>query len=166
MKKDGLSVIFENLNAEIQQTDKVNKKRAKGQNIKGEPDEQFKKEVFVKQSASFKSAVGKGEDACQKLHQKPVSLNEDRLRVNFKRIDAKINTPNLKEFALSDKNSRFYKVPICQLNQTGCTLATRKAAKLENKQDFNSSMQVEEDYLVKRNIDSKGSPLKKKKNFD
>jgi hypothetical protein len=57
--------------------------------------------------------VGKGEDACQKLHQKPVSLNEDRLRVNFKRIDAKINTPNLKEFPLSEKNSRFFRVPAC-----------------------------------------------------
>lgn len=41
MKKDGLTVIFENLNAEIQLQDKANKKRKKGLNLDGEVDEVY-----------------------------------------------------------------------------------------------------------------------------
>jgi hypothetical protein len=89
--------------------------------------------VFVKQTANFKNAVQKSQDACYLLYKRPVSLNEGSLRVGYERIDAKINTPALKEFEKTDKNSRFYKVPTCQLNQTGCTLATRRAARKDNK---------------------------------
>lgn len=94
----------------------------------------------MKQTANFKNAVHKSQDACYLLHKRPVSLNEGSLRVNFKRIDAKIWTPALKEFDKNGPNARFYKVPTCQLNQTGCCLASRKAAKKDNKQEFNSSL--------------------------
>lgn len=83
----------------------------------------------MKQHANFKNAVQKNQDHCYLLNKRPVSDNEGNLRVNYKRIDAKTKTPALNEFDKSHKNSRFFKVPACQLNNTGCSLSTRKAAK-------------------------------------
>lgn len=82
-------------------------------NLAGDEDPKYKQEVFMRQTANFKNAVQKSQDACYLLYKRPVSLNEGNLRVNYKRVDAKINTPALKEFDKAQPNNRFYKVPTC-----------------------------------------------------
>lgn len=84
---------------------------------------------IYKQNWSFKSNIQKGGDACYKIIDRPVSLNEGNYRVNFEPVDANVAVPTLVPGPKHEPRSRMYRVAPCVLNKTECTYASRKKAK-------------------------------------
>ena len=89
---------------------------------------------------TFKSGVPKGQNACYLLNKRPVSLNEGNYRVSFDPVDVKVPVPALHDHPKQAARTRLFHVPPCSLNKTECTVASRKKAKMENAQVFNSSI--------------------------
>jgi hypothetical protein len=69
------------------------------------------------------------EDPCYKIVDRPVSLNEGNYRVNFDIIDPKKKMAYFPKKATTHPKKRFFKVSPCLMNETVCSLKTRKAAK-------------------------------------
>lgn len=113
---------------------------AKKNRIKGEMDPEVEKEMYYEQTYKFKSTVAKFDDPCYKIIDRPVSLNEGNYKPNFEPVDAKIKTPALKEFEKAKPNKRFYNVSPCVLKNTHCSLKSRQEAKVQNPQEFKSSI--------------------------
>lgn len=91
-------------------------------------------------SSNFKSGVNKFEDACYKIVNRPVSLNEGNYRVNFDIVDAKKKVADFSRKPISEVNKKFFKVSPCLMNDTVCSLKSRKAAKADNPLEFNSAL--------------------------
>ena len=79
---------------------------------------------------TFKSGVAKFENACYKIINPPVSLNEGNYRINYEPVDAKAKVPDLKERERATGNYNFYNVPPCVINTVECTYKSRKQAKI------------------------------------
>lgn len=136
---------------------------AKKNRINGEMDTKREKEIYYEQTYKFKSTVAKFQDPCYKIIDRPVSLNEGNYKPSFERVDAKIRTPALKEFEKTKPNKRFYNVSPCVLKKHSCSLKSRQEAKVQNPQEFKSSIQLEAAYFEKRNHSNALKPNKKNK---
>ena len=129
----------------------------------GDGDPAREKEIYYQQTHKFKSTVAKFQDPCYKIIDRPVSLNEGNYKPSYERVDAKIRTPALKEYPKTKPNKRFYNVSPCVLKNTHCTLKSRQEAKVQNPQEFKSSIQLEAAYFEKRNHSNALKPNKKNK---
>ena len=120
-QKETLHTIFENLQAELDHKEKQGARRR----IVNEVDCDRERDLWKLQDPNFKSGVQKFEDACYKIIDKPVSLNEGNYRINFQPIDAKVNTPALHEFPKHKPNKHFFKNQPCIMDKAVCSLSSR-----------------------------------------